>query len=259
MRSKNEGVQRQLEELTCELSTVRKEYEGKCTEVQKLNNSLARAEQTIANELSVVKTLKSKLSEYQQQTDREKKDMVFNAIRMKDEELTRIEIELNESKSENSKLVYKIRHYERLLQAEQESKQKEDKEKFDYYEMKLSAKEEEIKQLKKENSSLLLTIRHQEDMLANRRFKERPQPIQPQTVNIDTKSSSIIPKEYLSLANNFSQPLLRVKVKTKLKEERKRNKHTTLHYTLIFHKYPFSSVHVYSFTSKLSCKLIFMM
>lgn len=177
----------------------------KCSEVEKLNLSLVRAEQTIANELSVVKTLKAKLTEYQQQSDREKNNMVFNAIRLKDEELTRLEIELNESKSENAKITYKLRHYERLLQAEQESRQKEDKEKFDYYEMKLAAKEEEIKQLKKERSSLLLTIRHQEEMLENRRKKERAQPIQPPS-GIDVKSSSIIPREYLSISNNLTSP-----------------------------------------------------
>ncbi|KAG2392239.1 hypothetical protein C9374_012491 [Naegleria lovaniensis] len=204
-KTKQDETKRKFEELSKELEVVRKDFETKCSEVEKLNLSLVRAEQTIANELSVVKTLKSKLTDYQQQSDREKNNMVFNAIRLKDEELTRLEIELNESKSENAKLTYKLRHYERLLQAEQESRHKEDKEKFDYYEMKLAAKEEELKQLKKERSSLLLTIRHQEEMLENRRKKERAQPIQP-SANIDVKSSSIIPREYLSISNNLTSP-----------------------------------------------------
>nr|CAG4717378.1 unnamed protein product [Naegleria fowleri] len=204
-KTKQDETQRKFDELNKELEVVRKDFEMKCSEVEKLNLSLVRAEQTIANELSVVKTLKAKLTEYQQQSDREKNNMVFNAIRLKDEELTRLEIELNESKSENAKITYKLRHYERLLQAEQESRQKEDKEKFDYYEMKLAAKEEEIKQLKKERSSLLLTIRHQEEMLENRRKKERAQPIQPPS-GIDVKSSSIIPREYLSISNNLTSP-----------------------------------------------------
>ena len=173
----------------------------KCAEVEKLNNSLGRAEQTIANELNVVKSLKSKLTEYQHQAERDKKDFAFNAVRIKDEEMTRLEIELNESRSEVSKLTFKIKHLERLLIAEQQGKQKDDKEKYDYYEMKLSAKEEEIKALKKERNSLLSSIRHQEVMVDNQKKREKPKPLPKE---IDVKSSSIIPSDFLNVSNNPS-------------------------------------------------------
>jgi len=173
----------------------------KCAEVEKLNNSLGRAEQTIANELNVVKSLKAKLTEYQHQAERDKKDFAFNAVRIKDEEMTRLEIELNESRSEVSKLTFKIKHLERLLIAEQQGKQKDDKEKYDYYEMKLSAKEEEIKALKKERNSLLSSIRHQEVMVDNQKKREKPKPLPKE---IDVKSSSIIPSDFLNISNNPS-------------------------------------------------------